>query len=399
MSKKHLVIIWGGFAGIRTFSKLKNNPNFSITLIDKSPYYLMKPIYPEVAFEGQDLEKTKFSLKDVIEPKGSFVNKWVEKVVADDNKVILEDGEEISYDYLLVATGAHKAFDEVKGLEEHGYSMCDEDHAVKLWERLQSFKWGKVLIGSAKSTFDEKSEWLKWEAPCEGPIGEGMYMLEYYLRKKGLKDKTQMTTFAPGAVFRGDSPSLASSKGIDVKLEHVVSEVKENSVVFENGEELESDLTIMIPKYRGQQFLKDSGIADDFGFVPTSEQMQHETYKNIFAAGDINARTMPKLGHIAVIEADIVIAMLKNEVGQNVKIPEFKPEVFCVMNMGGTEASVFLSDKAFGGKYHMYWHNGQNARFKRIFDWYMVKSKGNLPPEAGIEIFKKLSIFMGRGEK
>jgi sulfide:quinone oxidoreductase len=43
---------------------------------------------------------------------------------------------------------------------------------------------------------------------------------------------------------------------------------------------------------------------------------------------------MPKLGHIAVMQADIVVASLLNEVGQKVKNPEFKPEVLCIMNMG-----------------------------------------------------------------
>lgn len=399
MEKKNLVIIGWGFAGLRTFYSLYKNKSFSITLIDKSAHYLMKPIYPEVAIEGVDVAKTKFAISEVIEGKGGkFINSAVTKIDGANNKIILESGE-IEYDYLVVTSGATKDFQAVKGLEDHGYSVCDEDHAVKLWEKLQTFKWGKILIGSSKSTFDETSPGLKWEAPCEGPIWEGMYMIEHYLRKNGLKDKTQITAFAPWAVFRWDAPNLHESKWIGLLLDHAVAEVKEKSVVFENGEEVESDLTIVIPIYKWQQFLIDSDLADSKGFITTNENMQNEKYKNIFAAGDINTRAMPKLGHIANMQADIVSAMLKKEVWENVTIPEFKPEVFCVMNMGGSEASVFLSDKAFGWKNHMFWHNGLNSNFKKFFDWYMITFKGQVPPDFAIEIFKKLTIWVAKWEK
>jgi len=100
----------------------------------------MKPIYPEVAIEGVDVAKTKFAISEVIEGKGgTFINSAVTKIDGANNKIILESGE-IEYDYLVVTSGATKDFQAVKGLEDHGYSVCDEDHAVKLWEKLQTFK-------------------------------------------------------------------------------------------------------------------------------------------------------------------------------------------------------------------------------------------------------------------
>jgi sulfide:quinone oxidoreductase len=38
-------------------------------------------------------------------------------------------------------------------------------------------------------------------APCEGPIGEIMFMLDYYLRKHNRRDKTNITVFTPGEIF------------------------------------------------------------------------------------------------------------------------------------------------------------------------------------------------------
>jgi sulfide:quinone oxidoreductase len=104
------------------------------------------------------------------------------------------------------------------------------------------------------------------------------------------------------------------AKKINLLMEKVTTEVTDKSIKFEDGTELESDLTIMIPVYFGQQFLIDSGLADEVGLLPTDKSMRHLDYKNIFGAGDGNAITMPKLGHLAVMQADIVTAQLLNEV-------------------------------------------------------------------------------------
>ncbi len=72
--------------------------------------------------------------------------------------------------------------------------------------------------------------------------------------------------------------------------------------------------------------------------------MRHVDYANIFAAGDVNALAMPKLGHIAVHQADIASAAIRREVTGTGEIPPYKPEIFCIMNRGGDEATLILSD-------------------------------------------------------
>ena len=46
--------------------------------------------------------------------------------------MIFESGKEVSYDYLVIATGPELAFDEVEGLGHNGFtqSVCAIDHAV-----------------------------------------------------------------------------------------------------------------------------------------------------------------------------------------------------------------------------------------------------------------------------
>ena len=406
MAKKLVIIGWG-FGGLRTFYNLAWNKNFEITLIDKRDTSSMKPALPEVAFEGKNVEKTRFNLKSVIEGKGAtFINDEVVKIDPKAQKVTTKNTE-VEYDYLVVSAGAKKDFGAIKGLEENGYSMCDDEHAPKLWEALKNFKGGKITIGSAKSSWGTRVDIPNWVAPCEGPIGEAMFMIHHYLTNKGLRDKTEINVFTPGEIFfedidenvRGGVAGLMKAKNINLLMEKVTTEVTDKSIKFEDGTEVESDLTIMIPVYFGQKFLMDSGLADEVGLLPTDKGMRHLDYKNIFGAGDLNAITMPKLGHLAVMQADIVTAQLLNEVGQKVEVPEYKPEIMCIMGMWANEAAIVLSDTQLWGKYDVVWYGKWQGLFKKQFDFYNIITKGKMPPKIGEHLFKKAILTFGKGKK
>jgi len=397
MAKK-LVIIGGGFGWLRTFYNLAGNKNFDITLIDPRDKSSMKPTMPEVAFQGKDVEDTRFELRPVIEWKGAkFINEAVMKIDAENNKLTTDNETVVEYDYLVISAGAKKNFTAIKGLEENGYSMCDDIHAPKLWKALENFKWGKISIGSAKSSWGTRVKIPNWIAPCEGPIGEAMFMIHRYLKDKWLRDKTEINVFTPGDVFFEDIgddvrwavAGLMWKRKINLHMEKVTTEVTDNAIKFEDGTELESDLTIMIPVYFGQKFLLDSGLSDEVWLLPTDKSMRHLDHKNIFGAGDLNAITMPKLGHIAVMQADIVTAQLKKEVGENVTIPEYKPEVLCIMWMANNEAAIVLSDIKLWGTHDMVWYGQWQGFTKKMFDHYNISTKGKMPPKIGEHMFKK----------
>jgi len=407
MAKKLVIIGWG-FWGLRTFYNLAWNKNFDITLIDPRTTSSMKPAMPEVAFQGKSVEETRFDLRSVIEAKGAkFINEAVMKIDADNNKLTTDKDTEIEYDYLVVTAGAKKDFSAIKGLEEHGYSMCDDIHAPKLWKALENFKWGKISIGSAKSSWGTRVDIPNWIAPCEGPIGEAMFMIHRYLKEKGLRDKTEMNVFTPGDVFfedigddvRGAVGGLMGKRKINLHMEKVTTEVTDKKIKFEDGTELDSDLTIMIPVYFGQQFLMDSWLSDEVWLLPTDKSMRHLDYKNIFGAGDLNAITMPKLGHLAVMQADIVTAQLLKEVGENVTIPEYKPEIICIMWMWANEAAIVYSDIQLWGTHDLVWYGQWQWLTKKMFDLYNIKTDWKMPPKIGEHMFKKVIETFGAWKK
>ena len=402
MSKK-IIIIGGGFAGLRFLYNLRKHMDgqFDITLIDERKTSLEKPSLPEVAMEGKSVSKVQIPFEKIIKKgKANFVNQSVVKIDPENQRVFLKDGSDLPYDYLMIAAGAVKDYDAIPGMNEYGYSVCDDIQAPRLWNKLKSFKGGKVVVGSAKTEWSSDTS-IPLAAPCEGPIGEVMFMVDHFLRENHIREQSTINVFSPGEIFFEDVGEpvhnslkpLIEKSGINVHVKKYISRVEQNKVVFEDGSEMESDLSIIIPPYHGPDFVKDSKIGDDYGFILTDNEMRHPEYKNIFVAGDINNLSMPKLGHIAIMQADIAFSSLKSEITKVKEVEEFKPEIFCIMNRGGSEATLILSDTLFGGK-HDITMTGQIAHLMKWgFDSYYYYTRGHMPPES---VQSRMESFMKR---
>jgi sulfide:quinone oxidoreductase len=390
--KKKVLIVGAGFAGLRFFYDLteKLSADVEVTVIDERTTSLEKPSLPEVALDGKQVSLVQIELENIIRSRGArFVNKTLVEIKPGENTVVLSDGESMSYDYLVVATGAVKDYDAIPGYREFGYSVCDDVEAPKLWKALKSFKGGKIVIGSAKTDWSPETTDLRLAAPCEGPIGEILFMIDHYLREKNLRDKSSITVFSPGHIFFEDvgknvhskiEPLLAE-RDISVITDKVLKNIKADRVEFEDGTDLQSDFTIVIPPYTGTDVIKKSGIGDEFGFVRTDLEMRSMKFRNILVTGDSNANSMPKLGHIAIMQADVAFSSLVKEIKGAGYIKEFKPEIFCIMNRGGSDATLILSDVLYGGTTDVTLDGSIAHTMKWGFDSYYYYMRGLMPPE------------------
>lgn len=309
-----------------------------------------------------------------------------------------ENGESTKYDYLAITTGAVKDYDSIEGFREHGFSICDDIEADRLSKKLKEFQGGHIVIGSSPTEWDSESTDIRLKAPCEGPIGEVMFMIDSYLRDRELRDKSTIKVFTPGEVFFEDVGDDIHKEIEPMLKEHDISvlnnkelkSISSDRLVFSDGSELESDLTIVIPPYRGPDLITRSGLGDRKGFVKTMPDMRHPSYNNVFVAGDVNANSMPKLGHIAIMQADIVAEAIKKEITGIGDIPQFSPEIFCIMNRGNSGATAILSDVLFGGKRDIAYSGRMASTFKWGFDSYYFYTHGHMPPDAGERFVEKV---------
>ncbi len=388
---ERLVIIGGGFAGLRVLFGLKGLEGLEIALVDSRDTSLVKPSLPEVAFSGKPVDHVRFPLDRVTKRAGvRFVRSVTERIAIDDNQVVLGTGERLDYDYLLIATGAHKDYDAIPGYREHGHSVCDDAEAPRLARAVEEFDGGPVVIGSARSEWGTRVETPKLGAPCEGPVGEIMFMLDAELRRRKIRDRSSISVFSPGDEFFEDvgpevhaalGPAI-SEAGIEVATAKLITGIGPGEVTFADGDSWPSHLTVLIPPYRGPGYVfASAGLGDEKGFIPTDHEMRHLDHPNVFAAGDGTALASPKLGHIAIHQADIATASLRREITGDGEIPEYRPEIFCIMNRGGHEATLILSNHLYGGDIDRAFSSPIAHAMKWGFDSWYYYTRGHMPPE------------------
>jgi len=390
--KKRIVIIGGGFGGITAMHALKKqlDHEVEVILIDYRSNTLNKPRLPDVAIKGESVEHARFLMKKAVAfDEYQLIQETVKKIDPENRKIFLQEGGIENYDYLILAPGVEKHYSGIEGFTEFGYSVCDDIQAPRLFKRLQTFKGGPVFIGSMPYKSGSRIDAPKLLAPCEGPVGEVMFMLKAFLDKKGLGESSPITAFSPAKIFfedvgdavRNNVGAIMQKEGIGLMTEKIVSKIDEKRIYFEDGTSELCALPIILPQYKPYAFLEESGLCDDAGFIPTDKQMRHLDFNNIFAAGDATALSVPKLGHIAVVQADITAKTIASDLGKKVKIPAYDPAVLCIMERSDMQATMIYSNVLYGGKLDQTLDGLIAFIMKWSFDFYYNFTRGHMPPE------------------
>jgi len=342
----------------------------------------------------------RFPLEPVARRAGAaFLNTSVERVDPLRNLVHLAGGSTLEYDQLLITVGARKDYDAIPGFREHGYSVCDDFEATRMARAVEAFRGGTITVGSARSEWGTRVAVPHLAAPCEGPVGEVVFMLDHELRRRGIRDQTRLRVFSPGERFFEDvGPRVHAAlaphferRRIEITPSRVLRAIHAGEVEFAGGDRWPSDLTVIIPPYTGKPFVAASdGLGDERGFIPTDTRMRHLDFPDIFAAGDGTALSMPKLGHIAIHQADIASAALRRKLTGEGEIPPFEPEIFCIMNQGGPEATIILSNHLFGGDIDTAVSSPLARLMQWGFDSYYFHTRGHLSPDLAEEVLLDL---------
>lgn len=118
-----IIIIGGGFAGIALAKKLKNK-NVQVVLLDKHNYHTFQPLLYQVATGGLEAGSIAYPIRKVIQEYKNFYFRLCDVTEIDTkNNKILSDIGELSYDYLVIATGSKTNFFGNKEIERNSMSM------------------------------------------------------------------------------------------------------------------------------------------------------------------------------------------------------------------------------------------------------------------------------------
>ncbi len=137
-----IIIVGGGFGGLKLARKLSNNKGIEILLIDKFNYHQFQPLFYQVATAGLDASNISFPLRKAFHHSKNIRIRITDlkEIVAAENKIITGTGEE-RYDILVLATGADTNFFGNQQLEAHAFPMKSTVEALQLrYKLVQNFE-------------------------------------------------------------------------------------------------------------------------------------------------------------------------------------------------------------------------------------------------------------------
>lgn len=150
---KRLVILGAGTAGSITANKLRAKlpAEWEIVVVAKNDVHDYKPSYLFIPFGINEPEQARRSAHSFIDDGIVFEMGDVEIVEPDAKVVRLVDGRELTYDFLVIATGAHPRPDMTEGtLSDQWHASVGEFYTLEgaMALREQAFKWrgGKLVM-------------------------------------------------------------------------------------------------------------------------------------------------------------------------------------------------------------------------------------------------------------
>ena len=377
-----VLVLGGGFAGVESAIFLRQQ-NLDVTLVSDRDYFYIYPTSIWIPTGDATTEDVSVPLSDLAFEHGfEVIVDEVTSFEAKEKKVSLKSGRVLDeYEYIVVALGQDKI--QLEGMSEHTLSICGKpQEAVELHERLMEL----VQKGSGKIAMGFGGNPKDGSAVRGGPAFEVLFNVHNFLKKKGLRDKFELIFFAPmkrPGQKMGEKALVMMDKmfgmtDITKKVGSKIVSFDADGINFEDGEKIESDLTMFISAGTGNKILRESGMPlSEAGFVETNYYNEVEGFDGIYVIGDSAALMGPdwkaKQGHVAEVMAKNVAYNIfqKSQGIDSKKSYEGHLNILCVMDTGDGAAFVYRDDKRgsmiplpFVG----HW-------LKKCWGWYCCNSK------------------------
>ena len=283
------------------------------------------------------------------------------------------------YDYLVLATGARLAPEDLSGLSEangnggwhHFYSA---EAALQLRHALQRFEGGRIVITVGG---------IPYRCP-PAPL-EFTFLLDEWLTKHDLRGKTEIQYLFPlprvfpiESVAEAVTPLLEERNiGYTVFFNADAVDTEKKIISSLEGEEIPYDLLVLIPPHRGARVIEESGLGDAQGWISTDRNtLEVKSVPHVYALGDATDLPVSKSGSAAHFEAKIVAARLLAAIrGEEPKPDEatYDGEVMCFLETGYKKATQLVFNYEHPPRpprpslyYHM-----EKQLFNRAY-WYIV---------------------------
>jgi sulfide:quinone oxidoreductase len=304
-----LLILGAGTAGTMSANLLRAelDDGWEITVVDRDTTHHYQPGYLFIPF-WMEPDRVLKDRRNFLPEGVTFVDCAIHRVDPHAREVHLADGRTLTYDWLVIASGTRPDPTLVEGMAEAlerrttVHEFFTHEGAIALKQALADFDHGRLLVHVS-------------EMPIKCPVAplEFAFLVEDHYRKRRIRHKVDITYVTPldGAftkpVASKEFGDLLKDRSIRLAADFAVESVDADRQVLRgyDGRELPFDLLVTVPPNVGQQFVMDSGLGNDAGFVPVDKHTLRSTeHERIFVLGDASDIPTSKAGSVAHFAAE-----------------------------------------------------------------------------------------------
>src|SRR5690606_25612516 len=254
---KKVVIVGGGFGGVRLIKKLENDPRFQVTLVDKNNSHFFPPLLYQVSTAFIENSNISYPFRRMFQTKknlrshlGSILR------INPDQKTIETDSGTLPYDYLVIGMGTETNYFGMENVKANALPMKTIRDALRLRDHLL-LNMEKAV--NAKNKF-ERLKYFNIVISGGGPTGvEVAGMLAEMVQSIGAKDYPEITDRSVNIILIDAAPTLLgpmskksqdeaakvlTKLGVQIRLNTPVKDFVDGKVILGNGETIPTDSLI-----------------------------------------------------------------------------------------------------------------------------------------------------------
>jgi sulfide:quinone oxidoreductase len=341
-----VLIVGGGFGGVVAAERLANelSDEHQITLVSRSCRFVFYPALVRLAFGKCQPEDVSFDLREsLLNRRVNFIEAEVARIDPVERRVTIAHGEvegRLPYDYLVFALGRRLATERIKGFYEHAHHLLSVEKALRFGKAIGEFHEGAAVIGHCAG------------ARLPVPVYETAFALSRLLNERGGRERVKITLVSPDPpdLQLGDSEvtvalrNALSSHNIEFRPDFPIDQVTRGAATTSNGHGINYNLLMLLPPFEGSPAASDLGITNEESYIQVDSTMRVVGLERMYAVGDCVNFSGPKMGHMAVRQAEVAAANLAAEIEGHVPLSHYIHEMRMVIDEGGGDSMYVHKD-------------------------------------------------------
>ncbi len=341
---KKLLILGAGTSGTMMANHLRHvldMNEWEIAVVEQSKVHHYQEGYIFIPFDMYTSDEVCRPTSEFIPNGVNLLIEKIDRILPEENMVLLDSGKALDYDILIISTGAGISPDATHGMQgsqwrKSVFDFYTLDGCIALRDKIRNWQGGRFVVQVA-------------DLPIKFSLApfEFVFLADMHFKELGMRDKVDLVFATPleselaeHELFRTFKRLMAEKKiriisGFDIR--YVDNEGKK--ITDSNGLDLEFDLLATVPVNKGSAMIERSGIGDELNFVPTERKtLQSKVKPNIFVIGDASNVHSSKTGSVALFEAEVLTENIRRFAKGEQLMDDFEGHANCFVETGDGKA-------------------------------------------------------------